>query len=357
LLSIYDNARDLVPDAQDPAWTDNVKQYIEDAVKIAKYAAVAGGMGALAGQLVGRKDLSSKIAVGVAVPAVLCALWQAHNEEQARNRARKFLALVEDIKDDRKKIEKRMEDIARSLAYRFEYAVQKLPASEDGVEELASFFSTAIARDILAESKRILESKMSPNEIVQLATQVAVPQNSDDPIYSNWFQNKPLKNVDKNYWTVPGLLLRSPIYVVPLDKYYVRDSKLTVDNRADKYPSQKVYQQLARYVEADGESLAAIKAMNNLPVEEKLRMLRDEYAAMVERENINDQQSQVSEDGLSEEAVELELEQEDNQSSAVILQMAAQAQRLKLENDYNEELHDEYQRNKNNSWGFGFRFY
>ncbi len=270
LENIYFDAKGLATDAQDPSWKETITKYIEDAVKITAMMVAAGGMGVVANFLTGKRLTDAQAATSFAIPAVLCALWKVNKEHELIAKARGFLALVEDVKHDPMKIKHRWTEIAEHLCRRFQPAIAKLPASESGGEQLAKFFCTAIVRDFPSKRQMVLDQKLSAAAVIQLAVDLAIPFDSNDPLYSNWFTHKRLENIDREDWTVPGLLLRSPILDLSENQYYVRDGKLGKENRADKYPPQKIYSRPSqRYIKASAEEVKAIRIKFN-PLGEQL---------------------------------------------------------------------------------------
>ncbi len=175
LENIYFDAKSLTADAQNQSWSETIKQYIDDAVKVTAIMVAAGGMGVVANFLTGKRITDAKAATSFAIPAVLCALWKVKHEHELITKAKGFLTLVEDVKNDPTKIKKRWTEIAEHLCRRFQRAIAKLPASELGGEQLAKFFCTAIVRDFPSKRLMILEQKLSDIAVIQVAIDLAIP--------------------------------------------------------------------------------------------------------------------------------------------------------------------------------------
>lgn len=275
LMKIYDSCKKITPDAALEDRTEWLKEVLTDGVKIIGGAALGAAIGGFTARSVGKSAEAKDVAISTGLAGALCALWSVKNDRILREKAKDFLSLVEDIKDDPDQIQKRMKAIAEVLAERFEFGIHCLRDSEDGIGRLANFFAVAIAKGLAdsAESQKMRvtlkalsapaagvkkdeKSPVSNGEWVntgatyalsllkpgsgdsksvtsdfkkqdkapllnvpdaefRIATAVkyAIPKRGDD-LYENFWRKIQLRTADERNdkgWTIRGLLLGSPL--------------------------------------------------------------------------------------------------------------------------------------------------
>ena len=164
LMKVYDSCKKLTPDAAVDDRTEWLKEVVVDGLKIVGGAALGAALGGFTARAVGKDAEAKDVAVSTGLAGALCALWSVKNDRTLREKAKDFLSLVEDIKDDRDQIQARMLAIAKVLSDRFEFGIHRLRDSEDGIGRLANFFAVAITKGLVesAESQMMRVTSKTP---------------------------------------------------------------------------------------------------------------------------------------------------------------------------------------------------
>lgn len=271
LKQAYLGCKKLSDDSQKPNWSEIIQGFLKDSAELTLKAAAAGGAAYVAGSMIGGKKSGATAGTGAAVGAALLTLWQINNQHTAIERAKGFLAMVEDVKNNGDWVDSRLKKIAISLSVRFEPAIANLSLSDDGIGRLATFLAVAIIRDFPISIKG--EGKLrTERDIIDAVSKTAVPPNGEDPIYKGTFGNLKLsKDDNQSSWTIPGLLLRSPIWNTFDDQCYIRSGK---DDKSSKYPVQIFNQRPMYYMVAPTDIVNRIKASRRSPI---LSSLENEF--------------------------------------------------------------------------------